>query len=126
MEYVALFSGPFPPAHLGLDWTEGLQEDPILAAGPYQVDEYNPGSDLTLVPNPTWFGGGPHIDEVTFRFISDVGNLPLALENGEVDVIYPQPQVDLVDQIAGLDRTSRPRFRRPRTGHEPLRRHEQG
>ena len=93
----------FPPAHLGLDWTEGFQEDPILAAGPYQVDEYNPGSDMTLVPNPTWFGDGPNIDEVTFRFISDVGNLPLALENGEVDVIYPQPQVDLVDQIAGLD-----------------------
>ena len=103
VEYIALFSGPFPPAHLGLDWTEGFQEDPILAAGPYQVDEYNPGSDMTLVPNPTWFGDGPHIDEVTFRFISDVGNLPLALENGEVDVIYPQPQVDLVDQIAGLD-----------------------
>ena len=74
-----------------------------MAAGPYQVDEYNPGSDMTLVPNPTWFGDGPNIDEVTFRFISDVGNLPLALENGEVDVIYPQPQVDLVDQIAGLD-----------------------
>ena len=103
VEYIALFSGPFPPAHLGLDWTEGFQEDPILAAGPYQVDEYNPGSDMTLVPNPTWFGDGPNIDEVTFRFISDVGNLPLALENGEVDVIYPQPQVDLVDQIAGLD-----------------------
>ena len=103
VEYIALFSGPFPPAHLGLDWTEGFQEDPILAAGPYQVDEYNPGSDLTLVPNPTWFGDGPHIDEVTFRFISDVGNLPLALENGEVDVIYPQPQVDLVDQIGALD-----------------------
>lgn len=103
VEYILLFSGPFPPAHLGLDWTEGFQADPILAAGPYQVDEYNPGSDLTLVPNPTWFGDGPHIDEVTFRFISEVGNLPLALENGEVDVIYPQPQVDLVDQIAALD-----------------------
>ncbi len=103
VEYILLFSGPFPPAHLGLDWTEGFQQDPILAAGPYQVDEYNPGSDLTLVPNPTWFGDGPYIDEVTFRFISDVGNLPLALENGEVDVIYPQPQVDLVDQIATLD-----------------------
>lgn len=103
VEYILLFSGPFPPAHLGLDWTEGFQQDPILAAGPYQVDKYNPGSDLTLVPNPTWFGDGPYIDEVTFRFISDVGNLPLALENGEVDVIYPQPQVDLVDQIAALD-----------------------
>lgn len=103
VEYILLFSGPFPPAHLGLDWTEGFQEDPMLAAGPYQVDEYNRGSDLTLVPNPTWFGDGPHIDEVTFRFISDVGNLPLALENGEVDVIYPQPQVDLVEQIAALD-----------------------
>ena len=102
VEYILLFSGPFPPAHLGRDWSDGFRTDPGVGAGPYVVDEYNPGSDLTLVANPTWFGDGPHIDEVTFRFISDVGNLPLALENGEVDVIYPQPQVDLVQQINGI------------------------
>lgn len=102
VEYILLFSGPFPPAHLGRDWSDGFRTDAGLGAGPYVVDEYNPGSDLTLVANPTWFGEGPHIDEVTFRFISDVGNLPLALENGEVDVIYPQPQVDLVQQINGI------------------------
>ena len=106
VEYILLFSGPFPPAHLGWDWSDGFRTDAGRGAGPYVVDEYNPGSDLTLVANPTWFGDGPHIDEVTFRFISDVGNLPLALENGEVDVIYPQPQVDLVEQvnrISGVD-----------------------
>ena len=99
VEYIQLFSGPFPPAHLSRDWSEGFRADPGVGAGPYVVDEYNPGSDLTLVANPTWFGDGPGIDEITFRFISDVGNLPLALENGEVDVIYPQPQVDLVQQV---------------------------
>ena len=102
VEYILLFSGPFPPAHLGLDWSDGFRTDPGVGAGPYVLDEYNPGSDLTLVANPTWFGEGPHIDEVTFRFISDVGNLPLALENGEVDVIYPQPQVDLVEQVSRI------------------------
>ena len=102
VEYIQLFSGPFPPAHLGRDWSEGFRTDPGVGAGPYVVDEYNPGSDLTLVANPAWFGEGPHIDEVTFRFISDVGNLPLALENGEVDVIYPQPQVDLVEQVGRI------------------------
>ena len=102
VEYILLFSGPFPPAHLGRDWSDGFRTDPGVSAGPYVLDEYNPGSDLTLVANPTWFGDGPHIDEVTFRFISDVGNLPLALENGEVDVIFPQPQVDLVAQINGI------------------------
>ena len=103
VEYVLLFSSPFPPAHLGRDWSEGFRADPGLGAGPYVVDEYNPGSDLTLEANPFWFGEGPRIDEITFRFISDVGNLPLALENGEVDVIYPQPQVDLVAQIDRID-----------------------
>ena len=103
VEYILLFSGPFPPAHLGRDWSEGFRTDPGLAAGAYQVAEYNPGSDLTLVPNPTWFGEGPRIDEVTFRFIGEVANLPPALENGEVDVIYPQPQVDLVDRVSGFD-----------------------
>ena len=103
VEYIVLFSGPFPPAHLGRDWSDGFRTDAGLGAGPYVVDEYNPGSDLTLVANPTWFGDGPQIEEVTFRFISDVGNLPLALENGEVDVTYPQPQVDLVKQVNGID-----------------------
>ena len=103
VEYIGLFSSPFPPAHLGRDWSDGFREDPGVVAGAFQVDEWNNGSDLTLVPNPTWFGEGPHIDEVTFRFIIDVSNLPLALQNGEVDVIYPQPQVDLVDQISAFD-----------------------
>lgn len=102
VEYIGLFGGLLP-SHLGLDWTEGFRTDPIVAAGPYQFDEWNPGSDLTLVPNPNYFGDAPHIDEVTFRFISDVDNLPPALENGEVDVIYPQPQIDLVNQVNAFD-----------------------
>ncbi|MCY3634405.1 MAG: ABC transporter substrate-binding protein, partial [bacterium] len=48
VEYILLFSGPFPPAHLGRDWSDGFRTDAGLGAGPYVVDEYNPGSDLTL------------------------------------------------------------------------------
>ncbi len=103
VEYLALFGDPMPPAHLDLDWSEGFRDDPMVAAGPYMLEEYNPGSDLTLVPNDSWFGDGPNIAEVTFRFITDVASLPAALQNAEVDVISPQPQVDLVEQVEGFD-----------------------
>ena len=102
-DYQFLFGNPLPPAHLDLDWTEGFRTDPMIAAGPFMLDEYNPGESLTLVRNESWFGEGPALDELTFVYITEVAGLPPALANGEVDFIYPQPQVDLVDEVDAID-----------------------
>jgi glutathione transport system substrate-binding protein len=37
-----------------------------------------------------------------FRFLPESTTQPAALQNNEVDLIYPQPQLDLVQQVKAL------------------------
>jgi peptide/nickel transport system substrate-binding protein len=61
------------------------------------------------VPNPQWWARTkPKLDRVIFRVITDATQEPIALQNNEVQVIYPQPQVDLVTQVAQIPGSRRP------------------
>jgi peptide/nickel transport system substrate-binding protein len=69
-----------------------------IASGPFQFESYNKGSDLTIVRNENWYGEHPaYLDEIVFRFIPETPSEMQALRGGEVDAIYPQPQLELVD-----------------------------
>jgi peptide/nickel transport system substrate-binding protein len=39
---------------------------------------------------------------VTYRFLADESSEPQALQNGEVDLIYPQPQTDIIQQVKNI------------------------
>lgn len=86
-------------------WNDGLDGEnaPEFAGGPFMFEDYRPEQSVTLVPNPEWWGPAPNLDEIVIRFDVDNAGIPAALENGEIDMAYPQPQLDLVDQIDGLD-----------------------
>lgn len=109
VEYEGLFSDPMPPAHLGKTlpggWNTGFDADPLVSAGPYKLKEYKKGESFTLERNDKWWGPKPNLDTIIFREIPDPSTHPDALRNDEVQVIYPQPQTDLVDlvnQIPGV------------------------
>ncbi len=78
---------------------------PTWSGGPYMIQSFVPGQLVTMVPNPKWYGKqGPYLDKLKFRIITDPALQLTALENGEVDVIYPQGTTqDLVQQAADLD-----------------------
>jgi peptide/nickel transport system substrate-binding protein len=122
-DWQSLFSGDFGggilPAHLmdnddpvalcdtltkGWPISEGLPGD--ISGGPWQLkkDGIDVGKQtVVLTPNPKWWGDGPHLERL---IIQNIGNDPTTavqgLKNGELDVIYPQPQLDLVDQVKKL------------------------
>ncbi|WP_214407206.1 ABC transporter family substrate-binding protein [Pseudonocardia lacus] len=76
---------------------------PTYSAGPYQVENWQPETALTTVPNPQWYGADkPKLDRIVYRIITDATQEPIALQNDEVQVIFPQPQVDLVQQVAQI------------------------
>jgi peptide/nickel transport system substrate-binding protein len=77
---------------------------PTWSGGPFQVKSFDPGQLVTFERNPKWYGKeGPHLDALKFRIITDPGLQMTALENGEVDVIYPQGTTqDLVQQARDL------------------------
>lgn len=107
VEYEGLFGDPMPPAHVGKTlpggWNTGFDESPVLSAGPYQLKEWAKGASITLERNPKWWGTKPHLDTIVFRQLPDSSTHAGALDNDEVQVIYPQPQVDLFEQLKQLD-----------------------
>ncbi len=72
---------------------------PTYSGGPFQVDNFKNNESVTLVPNPKWYGPRSKLDRLIYRIITDARLGPTALQNQEVQVIYPQPQVDLVEQV---------------------------
>jgi peptide/nickel transport system substrate-binding protein len=117
-DWQSLFS-TFLPAHLmdnedptalcdtitnGFPIADGIIDD--ISAGPYQVKKENidVGSQIViLTPNPSWWGEPAKLAQLV---IQNIGNDPTTtvqgLQNKELGVVYPQPQLDLVDQLDGL------------------------
>jgi peptide/nickel transport system substrate-binding protein len=85
-------------------WNTGLDKEPekIPSGGPFLVKNYTPGQSLTLVKNDKYFGQKAHLDSIVFRFLPESTTQPAALQNNEVDLIYPQPQLDQVQQVKAL------------------------
>jgi peptide/nickel transport system substrate-binding protein len=69
-----------------------------MASGPMKLSNYTKGQSLTMVRNSSFFGKKPKLDKITFRFITVTDSEIQAIRGGEVDMIYPQPQL----QLAGL------------------------
>ena len=73
----------------GYDWSGG----PWFA-------KWTKGDNITLTPNPKYWGDKPKLDKVVFKFEADTAAEFQAFKSGQVQAIYPQPQIDVVDAIA--------------------------
>jgi peptide/nickel transport system substrate-binding protein len=78
-----------------------LKKDITPASGPYMIDSWTAGQSLTLKANPKWWGTPPKTGTVVLRYIGGTQQAQ-ALQNGEVQVMDPQPQVDIVNQLKAL------------------------
>jgi peptide/nickel transport system substrate-binding protein len=68
-----------------------------ISDGPFLFKSWNHGSDLTLVKNPTFYGHKAKLDTIVGRFLTNSNSEIQAVRGGEVDAIYPQPQLPLAD-----------------------------
>src|SRR4029077_12769916 len=67
------------------------------------IDHWTKGVEIVLVPNTKFWGTKPKLDKVTFKVQADTAAEFESFKNNEVSMIYPQPQLDVVDQLkAGL------------------------
>jgi len=104
-----LFGGGYGifPSHIlsaAPDRDAAMKDGYKWSGGPWMISEWAKGESLTVVPNPKWYGDNkPHLDKVVYKFVADTSAEFTAFKAGEVKAIYPQPQLDAVDQItAGL------------------------
>ncbi|WP_438431956.1 ABC transporter substrate-binding protein [Gorillibacterium sp. sgz500922] len=63
-----------------------------VGSGPFKFKEYKTGEYVTLERFDNYFGGKPHLDSVTYRIAKDTNAANLALQNGEINVKYLDPQ----------------------------------
>jgi len=81
------------------------QNPPTVTGGPYEIAPGGVSADkslITEVRNPDYYGAPGKLDSVVFRSITDSTQEPTALANGEVNGIYPQPQLDLVNRVKSI------------------------
>ncbi len=98
--------GNLYPAHIAsqhgdlaasFTWFDANQ--PTYSAGPYIITGYSKDTSVTETPNPKWYGATkPGLSKLVFRIITDQTQEVPALQNNEVQAIYPQPDQDIVSQ----------------------------
>ncbi|GII00416.1 ABC transporter family substrate-binding protein [Planobispora takensis] len=80
-----------------------LSEDLIPSSGPYKLSKWDAGQSLTFAANDKYWGANkaatPTIVE---RFIA-LDQQAQALQNGEVNIVYPQPGPDVLNQLNALE-----------------------
>ena len=69
-----------------------------IGNGPFLLTRFDRGSGITLTRNSrAWHGKRAKLDSIVFRFITNTNSEIQAIRSGEVDAIYPQPQLALAD-----------------------------
>jgi peptide/nickel transport system substrate-binding protein len=86
----------------GLKTDKGFQPDLWVSGGPYKITDYQPDQSVTLERNDKYWGPQSGADKIVFRIISDDTAQVQALANQEVQVIGPQPDPDLLNQLKGV------------------------
>jgi peptide/nickel transport system substrate-binding protein len=86
----------------GFGADQGLKKDVMLSGGPYAIDDFQVEQSLTLVRNPHYWGPPATVGKIVFRIISDDTAQVQALAKQEVQVIQPQPDPDLLNQLKGM------------------------
>jgi peptide/nickel transport system substrate-binding protein len=69
-----------------------------ISDGPFLLTKFDRGAGITLSRNNNgWYGKKAQLNSIVFRFITNTNSEIQAIRAGEVDAIYPQPQLALAD-----------------------------
>ncbi|OKY77510.1 MAG: ABC-type transport system, periplasmic component [Candidatus Methanohalarchaeum thermophilum] len=69
-----------------------FQPEDAMGTGPYQIDDWQKGSYITLVENEEYWGDSPFAETIKFKFYKKSSQLKMALNGGELDAAYRQFQ----------------------------------
>lgn len=74
--------------------------NPGLYFGPYRIVAVEPGADVVLEPNPTWFGKAPHFKRIVVRIVENTAALEANLLSGAVDYVAGELGLSLDQALA--------------------------
>jgi len=97
-----------PPAYYQQVGKDGFGQQPI-GLGPFSLVEFVKDDRVTLKANPSYWRGGPQIDELVFRSIPEASTRVAELLQGGVDVVSSLPVQD-VPRVEGDQNLALKRF----------------
>ncbi len=77
----------------GTNWTDHLNEGG--GAGPFEVQSYTHNVNITVVPNPNYYGAKPQLSKVIYPFYKDTATNFEAYQAGQTDYAYAIPTADI-------------------------------
>lgn len=60
----------------------------VIGTGPWVLSEYEPGQEAVLTANENYWGEKPGLKKIVRKVLPDKNAILLALQNGEIDLIY--------------------------------------
>ncbi len=75
--------------------TEFNKSKPVTT-GPFKMESFTPGQNVTLARNDSYFGGKPYLDKLVFKIVADSNTQVAQALSGEIDIM-------ILDSKAALD-----------------------
>ncbi|HEX6790461.1 MAG TPA: peptide ABC transporter substrate-binding protein, partial [Candidatus Krumholzibacteria bacterium] len=69
-----------------------------VGSGPFKFESWTAGSHLTLVKNPDYYGDGPYLDQIIFKFVPTENALLVQLKTGEIDM-FDNANINFMSQL---------------------------
>lgn len=74
-----------------------------ISGGPFSFKSWKAGDSITLVRNKNYWGKKAYLDSIVFKYIPDTNTALAQFKAGEVDMIYPTPDIDLLNQLESIE-----------------------
>jgi peptide/nickel transport system substrate-binding protein len=75
--------------------TAAFGHDPTITNGPFEFQSWVPGTSITVVPNPHWFGPKPKAKKIVFEIVPSDSALLTDIESHSINVFWFAPIEDL-------------------------------
>lgn len=95
------------PEHLLRNYTgEKFHSAPFhhapVGSGPFRFKSWTSGSNLILTANRHYYGVGPYLDSIIFKFIPNENTLLVQMKTGDIDW-FDNANAEFVDQLTAIE-----------------------
>jgi len=102
LNYLAHGSGGIESPTAVEEHGENFPQNPV-GTGPYKLESFTPGTELTLVANSDFYGDAPKLEQIIFRATPEVSSRVLLVETGDADLANDIPPEETERFAAGGD-----------------------
>jgi peptide/nickel transport system substrate-binding protein len=83
-------------------FAEKWMRNHVAGSGPFKLESYEPGNQITFVANKTYWKGAPALDRAIFRTVPSTQDRIMLISSGAVDMAYDLTALDLTTTLKGV------------------------